>query len=214
MTATEQAPAVVPSRRERRERRRQSGGARALGAVAGVLLIAAAVWVQSHHMTDNEFSDALVYTGDKGEAVDARRFSLRLESLTTAKAIQSSTTTVETDELFLILTVKAKSAVKPYHLGQPVLETADGKKFDATDRVPSTVTLQQKWVQPDIWTSGRYFFEVPASALPGASVTFGLPATFIVESYQPSVEIDLGLDEEAAKKLAAAPQNVYSTDKK
>ncbi|MFI7705800.1 hypothetical protein [Nonomuraea sp. NPDC049480] len=214
MTATQQGSAVAPSRRTRRTERRRGGGSKALGVVAGLLLMGGAVGMQTLHLSDNELSDPLTYAGAKGEAVDARRFSLRLDSLATAKSIQSGTSTVPTDQVFLIVTVSAKSSIKPYHLGQPVLVTADGKKFDATDRVDNTLTLAQKWVQPDIWTSGRFFFEVPPSALADASVVFGLRASVVVESYRPEVEIDLGLDEDAARKLAASAQNVYSTDKK
>jgi hypothetical protein len=43
---------------------------------------------------------------------------------------------------------------------------------------------------------------------------FGLNREVIVEPYQPEVEVDLGLDDEGARKLAASPQDVYSTDKK
>lgn len=170
--------------------------------------------MQTLHLSDSELVEPLTYTGAKGEAVDARRFSLRLDSLATAKSIQSGSKTVGTDQIFLIVNVSAKSSLKPYHLGQPVLITADEKKFDATDRVDSGQTLAQKWVQPEIWTSGRFFFEVPPSALTDASVVFGLPRSGFDETYQPEVEIDLGLDEEGARKLAASPQDVYSTDKK
>jgi hypothetical protein len=214
VTATQPRSAVAPSRGARRTERRRGGGAKALGIVAGLVLIGGAMGMQALHLTDGELSDPLTYTGAKGEAVDARRFSLRVDSLATAKSIQSGSKTVGTDHIFLIVNVSAKSSLKPYHLGQPVLATADGKKFDATDRVETDKTLAQKWMQPDIWTSGRFFFEVPPSALAGASVVFGFPESLIVESYQPEVEIDLGLDEEGARKLTASPQDVYSTDKK
>ncbi|WP_188195430.1 hypothetical protein [Nonomuraea sp. SYSU D8015] len=181
-----------------------------------MLLVGGAMGMQTLHLSDSEFGDPLVYSGAKGEAVDARRFSVKLESVAVAKSIKSSTKTVETDHLFLVVDVAAKSSLKPYHLKEPVLVTGDGKKFDATDRVDNSLTLSRKWVQPDIWTRGRFFFEVPASALAGASVRFRLPgaSSVLVEPYRPEAEIDLGLDEDAARKLAASPQAVYSTDKK
>ncbi|MGN9841559.1 hypothetical protein ACTMTI_25870 [Nonomuraea sp. H19] len=215
MTATQEQSAVAPPRRGRRaERRRGGGAAKALGVVAGLLLVSAAMGVQTLHLAEGELSDPLAYAGDKGEAVDARRFTVRVDSFTAAKSIQSSTKTIGTDNLFLIVNASAKSSLEPYHLGDPVLVTADGKKFDATDRVDNSVTLSSKWMQPDIWVRGQFFFEVPPSALAGAHILFGLPNSMIVESYQPEVEIDLGLDEEGARKLAASPQDVYSTVKK
>ncbi|MGW0807612.1 hypothetical protein [Nonomuraea sp. NPDC002799] len=216
MTATEPRTSVVPgTRRDRRAGRRGGGGGtRLLGVVAGLLLVAAAIGVQALRLTDEQRSAPLTYAGAKGEIVDAKRFTVRLDAFTAARSIQDGSQTIGTDQLFLIVSVSAKSSLKPYHLGQPVLLTADGKKFDATDRVDTGVTMSTTWVQPDIWVSGRFYFEVPPSALPGARVVFGLPPSVLVESYQPEVEVDLGLDEAAAGKLAAAPQDVYSTAKK
>ncbi len=216
MTTTQQPSSMVPSRGARRAQRRSGGGAatKALAALAGVALIAVAMWVQSFHLSELETSDPLVYSGAKGETVDARRFSVRLENFVAAKSIKSGDKTLQTDQIFLILTVKATSALKPYHLGEPVLTTAEGKKFAATDRVDNSLSLASKWVQPDIWRAGQSFFEVPPSALAGATVTYALPGSFLVESYQPEIEIDLGLDEEGARKLATSAQAVYSTDKK
>ncbi|UBU14179.1 hypothetical protein [Nonomuraea gerenzanensis] len=216
MTATEPRSAVsgAPARRGRRAGRRQGGGSRWLNALAGLVLVAGAVGLQALHMSEGEAADALVYTGAKGEDVDARRFTARVDSFAVAKAIQDSSSTIGTDNLFLVVSVSAKSSLKPYHMREAVLVTADGKKFAATDRVDSTLTLANTWVQPDIWVSGRFVFEVPASALPGASVLLGLGTSVLVESYRPQVQVDLGLDEEGARKLAASPQDVYSVVKK
>ncbi|SDI52947.1 hypothetical protein [Nonomuraea jiangxiensis] len=215
MTATEPRSATAPPRRTRRAARRPGAGARLLGVVAGLVLLGAAVGVQSMDMAEGELSDPITYTGAKGENVDAQRFTVRLDSFSAARSVQTSTATLGTDNLFLIVNASAKSSRKPYHLGQPVLVTADGKRFDATDRIDRSLTLANTWVQPDIWVSGRFFFEVPASVLAGAGVVFGLPpAAGPVEPYQPEVEVDLGLDEEGARKLAASPQDVFSTVRK
>ncbi|MEU5867184.1 hypothetical protein ABZ815_38840 [Nonomuraea sp. NPDC047529] len=217
MTATQPRSSAVPDRPGRPDRHAGRGrkrGSTLLNACAGLLLAAAAVGLQTFHLSANEASAKVTYKGVKGESVDARRFTVRLDSFVAAKTIQNSDQTIATDNLFLVVTASAKSSLKPYHLGQPELLTTDGKKFDATDRVASPLTLANTWVQPDIWVSGRFFFEVPPSALPGARVVFGLPAEVVVEPFQPEVEVDLGLDEEAARKLAASPQAVYSTVKK
>ncbi|MFC5822617.1 hypothetical protein [Nonomuraea insulae] len=214
MTATQQASAVTsPPRRSRRAGRRRSTGSRLLSVVVGLVLLGGAVWLQTLRLGEGGLNSPLTYTGVKGEEVDARRFTLKLDSFSTARSIQNYTTTIGTDNLFLIVNATAKSSLKPYHLGPPVLLTEDGKRFDATDRVDNAVVMSNVWVQPDIWVSGRFVFEVPASALPGARVVFRLPPSFLVESYQPEVEIDLGLDEAAARKLADSPQAVYSVKK-
>ncbi|TYB69922.1 hypothetical protein FXF51_07160 [Nonomuraea sp. PA05] len=214
MTATEQRSAVAgPARRGRRAARPRGGGSWLLNAVAGLVLISGAIGLQTLHMTEGELSDPLTYTGAKGQDVDARRFTARVDSFSVAKAIESSSSTIGTDNLFLIVMVSAKSSLKPYHLSEAVLLTADGKRFDNTDRVDNSVLLSNTWVQPDIWVSGRYVFEVPASALPGASIVIGLPGEAISEAYLPEVEVDLGLDDEGARKLAASPEAVYSVKK-
>ncbi|TDB93140.1 hypothetical protein E1267_43535 [Nonomuraea longispora] len=215
MTATQPRSSAAPARRGRRGGRRPANTSRLLNAVAGLVLAGAAVLLQTMSLNEGEQSLPLTYVGDKGEDVDAKRFTVRVDSYVTARSIRSLTgKTIGTDHLFLVVNASAKSSLKPYKLGQPVLMTEDGKKFSATDRVDSSQTLSNVWVQPDIWVSGRYFFEVPASALPGARVVFGLPQAFIMETYQPEIEVDLGLDEAGARKLAASPQDVYSMDKK
>jgi hypothetical protein len=213
MTATQPRAAVAPSRRGRRTGGGQAGS-KLLNAGLGLLLAGGAIGLQTLHLTANETSARVTYAGAKGEAVDAKRFTARLDSFAVAKSIQSSSKTISTDNVFVIVSASAKSSLKPYHLGQPTLLTADGRKFEATDRVDTSATLSDTWVQPDIWVSGRFFFEVPASVLAGARVVVGLPPGILVEPYQPEVELDLGLDEEAARKLTASPQAVYSTVKK
>jgi hypothetical protein len=213
VTATQQRSAAAPARGRRGGRRRDGGeSSKALNVIVGLLLIGGAMGVQTLHMTYGEMVAPLTYAGAKGEAVDARRFAVRVDSVSSAKSIQSHTKTIGTDNLFLIVSASAKSSRKPYHLDQPVLVTADGKKFAATDRVDNAVTLAYKWAQPEIWVGGQFFFEVPPSALADAHVVFSLQGT--LDDYAPEIEIDLGLDEAAARKLSTSPQNVYSVVKK
>ncbi|GAA3530300.1 hypothetical protein GCM10022419_006590 [Nonomuraea rosea] len=218
MTATEQRSAAAPARRTRRagqSGRRRGDGSKLLGLAAGLILIAGAVGMQTLALNEGDMGGPLTYSGAKGETVDAGRFTTRLDSFLTAKSIQSGSETLRTDNVFLIVNASAKTSLKPYHLGQPLLKTSDGKTFDATDRVDGSMTLAAKWAQPDIWVSGRFVFEVPASALPGAAVRFRLPPTAgLQEPYQPEIEFDLGLDEEGARKLTASAQDVYSTVEK
>jgi hypothetical protein len=177
-----------------------------------LLLVGGAIGVETFRLLDNDFTAPLTYTGGKGEVVDARRFTVRLDSFTVAKAVRTGADkTVETDLVFLVVRASAKSSRQPYHLAQPVLLDGEGRRFAATDRVDSGLTLAAKWAQPDIWVNGPFVFEVPPSALAGAAVVFSLPGSAVpVEPYAPEVEIDLGLDEAGARKLTAAPQDVYS----
>ncbi|MET8864417.1 hypothetical protein ABZW11_15870 [Nonomuraea sp. NPDC004580] len=212
MTLIDQRSEVAPGRQSRRGGRRKGRGSGIAGVAAGLVMLLAAVGLQTQALGEGSLSDPLSYTGSKGEIVDAQRFTVRLDAFSTARKIQlSDTETIETGNIFLIVQASAKSSMKPYHLGQPVLLTPDGVRYAATDRVDSQQTLANVWVQPDIWVKGPFFFEVPAKALPGARVVFGLPPQAgPQEPYRPEVEIDLGLDEAAARKLAGSPQDVYS----
>ena len=198
---------AAPARRGTRGR----GESRLLNAAVGIVLLGAAVGVQSLDMTYNEYKAPLTYIGGQGEDVYAGRFTVRLKSVTVAKAVEHAEKTVRTDHLFLIADLSAKSKHKPHRLGSATLLTEDGRKFSATDRIDNGATITSKWVQPDIWVSGRYFFEVPPSALPGARLIVGMQAKALVEPYEPEVELDLGMDEATADKLVKSPQDVYST---
>jgi hypothetical protein len=185
-----------------------------LNALLGLALAGGAIGGQALGLDSNEASAPLTYVGAKGEDTDAGRFSVRVDSFSTARAIETGTKTVPTDQLFLVVNAAATAAVKPLRLAQPTLLTQDGLRFTATDKIGDFSTLANKWVQPGYWVSGSFFFDVPPSALAGARIVFDLPAQAITEPYRPEVEIDLGLEEEAAKKLAATPQDLYSLTQK
>ncbi|GAA3127000.1 hypothetical protein [Nonomuraea salmonea] len=179
---------------------------------AGLVMLLAAVGLQTKAL-GGTVSDPLSYTGGKGEVVDAQRFSVRLDSFTTARKIQlSDTETIETGNVFLIVRASARSSMKPYHLGQPDLltpPTACGSP------PPTGWTARRRWptcgCSRTSGSAGRSSSKSLAGALPGARVVFKLPPQAgAQEPYRPEVEIDLGLDEAAARKLADSPQDVYS----
>ncbi|MFB4283384.1 MULTISPECIES: hypothetical protein [unclassified Nonomuraea] len=215
MTATEQRSVAPRGARSRRQATRGGGGARALHVIAGLVLAAGAVAVQSIYLSGDDRGMPLTYTGAKGENVDAGRFSVRVQNVSTAKTIKAGDDTIPTEQLFLVVEAAATVPKKPLHLGKPTLLTADGKKFTATDKVDSEKTLAYPWIQPGWWTTGRFVFEVPASALPGAQAVFELPvAALYSEPLPPEAQIDLGIDEAAAKQLTSSPAEVFDMDEK
>lgn len=210
MTATEQR--IAPPRRAGRAERPRRGS-RVVSAFAGLALAAAAVGLQSLALTPNEISAPITSVGDKGKEVSAGRFSARVDSVSSARQVRTETKTVPAEQFFLVVGASATAAREPMHLGKAVLLTADGTSFEATDKVNSARLLDQPWVQPGFWVSGFFVFEVPASALEGAHIVFRLPDTALVEPFEPEVEVDLGIDEAAAKQLSSAPQDVHSLKK-
>ncbi|WP_157254762.1 hypothetical protein [Nonomuraea typhae] len=213
MTATDQR-SVAP-RRSRQSTRRRAGGSKVIGAIAGLALAAAAVGLQTFGLSADDMAMPLTTVGAKGEEVSAQRFSVRVDGVKSAKTIKSGDKTAVTDGLFLVIEVAATVPAEPIHLNPPILLTEDGRRFDATDKVDKAKTLANPWIQPGWWSSGAFVFEVPAAVLAGAKATFIAPTSaFYGEPLLPEAEIDLGIDEAAAKQLAAAPQDVYTLGEK
>ncbi|MBO3747307.1 hypothetical protein J5X84_14610 [Streptosporangiaceae bacterium NEAU-GS5] len=207
---------VSPERTARRvegARRRSAtpSGRRALHGVIGVLLVAGAVYTQTFQMTSEDSVMPLTWKGTIGQAVTTTRFSAKVESITAAHAVRfddpgGRPVDVQTDALFLIVKVSATVPKEPMQLAKltpPVLLSGDGRRYNPTDKVDEGATLFQKWIQPGWWATGVLVYEVPRDALPGADFVF-LPPTglIVVDSMLPEAQIDLGLDQAAADRLA------------
>ncbi|MEU7861100.1 hypothetical protein [Nonomuraea sp. NPDC049141] len=199
--------------RGRGSRSRRPGGSRVLGALAGLVLLGGAVGLQTLNPTPNEIDAPITTVGAKGQDVNAGRFAVRVNSVASARAVQGAAGKVETEQLFLVVQASATSDTKPMHLGTPALLTPDGVAYDATDKIESSETLANPWVQPGFWVNGYFVFEIPPSALEGARVVFKLPGTALVEPFEPEVEVDLGIDGPAAARLKSAPSDVYTLKK-
>ncbi|MGR6912692.1 hypothetical protein ACU635_00360 [[Actinomadura] parvosata] len=215
MTATQERSVAPRGGRSRRQASRRPRGAGALHVVVGLLLAAGAVGIQTLDLSGDDQSMPLTYTGAKGENVDAGRFSVRVEKVSSAKTLKADGKTIATDQLFLVVEAAATVPRIPLHLGAAKLLTADGKKFVASDKVSKQDTLAYPWIQPGWWSKGRYVFEVPATALPGAQAVFPLPvAGLYSEPLPPEAQVDLGIDEATAKQLGSAPAEVFDLDEK
>ncbi|MER6951755.1 hypothetical protein ABT294_47840 [Nonomuraea sp. NPDC000554] len=212
MTATAQRAAP---RRTRRQAPRRRAGTIALNTVVGLVLAAGAVGLQTFALSGDDMDLPLTYTGAKGQDVNAGRFSVRVQKILTAKTVKTLGRTVPTEQIFLVVEAQATVPKEPVHLAQPILLAADGKRYTATDKVDKTQTLANPWVQPGWWTTGRFVFEVPPSALPGAQAVFQLPINGLYsEPLPPEAQIDLGIDDAAAKQLDSAPQDVFDMGEK
>lgn len=214
MTAT-QTRTDAPRRRQPSRRR---GGSKLLNALLGLAFAGGAVGIQTLALTADDKGSPLTYVGDKGQEVSAGRFSVRVKTVESAKAIRAKDKLVETDQLFLVLGVEASSPGEPLHLKPPTLLTPDGTRYTATDRVDKAVTLANPWIQPGWWSTGSFVFEVPASALVGARAVFleekGLGGALYGDPVLPEAEVDLGIDEGLAGQLASSPKDVYPLGEK
>ncbi|MCT9934764.1 DUF4352 domain-containing protein [Planotetraspora sp. A-T 1434] len=200
-------------------RARKSLARRAAGAVAGLALASAAIYAQTCAMPFEQRNSFLTTKGNLGQAIETNQFTVKVTSVSAAKAVDTKdfsgdVTKVGTSNLFLLTNVSATAPREPVQLstiGPPVLLTADGKRYQPTDKVDQSLTLFNKWFQPGFWSSGVLVFEVPREALPGARLVF-IPSVsaIVVDNFAPEAEIDLGLSDDATTRLISRAEEYHS----
>lgn len=187
-----------------------------VGVVLGLLLIAAAVYAQSFVIGKDRFDDPLTVSGGMRQELATDLFSARLERVEAAKIIKVRTQygvdEDGTDDLFLVVKIGATAPRRPIKLDSHLI-TADGLRFNATDRVPVTATLSGKWVQSGWWRSGFFFFEIPRDKIEGARVVVSqLPSSMFGDQYAAEASFDLGLDPAEVDQLARSAGAVYEVN--
>ncbi|MFC4060437.1 hypothetical protein ACFOWE_19200 [Planomonospora corallina] len=206
-----------------------AGRLRRAGALlAGFALACAAVALQSAALDDEERTAPLTWTGGMGEEVVASRFSARVKAVYGARTVRSTdaadtpdtadttlpadTETAEkatTSGIFVVVELEATAHREPQRFGTPVLLSGDGRRYAATDKVDSALSVPRITVQPGWWTDGVAVFEVPVTALNGARIVLPLQNGIIGENYPPEAEVDLGLDDAGTQRLIAETADVY-----
>ncbi|WP_169987359.1 DUF4352 domain-containing protein [Microbispora sp. H10836] len=199
---------------------RRGAGRRIAAGVAGIALAAAAVYVQQNHtMSFEDRLSFITYKGRIGETVEAKRFTVKVQSVTAARAVDTTdysnkVTKVETSNIFLLVDVSATSTREPMRLstlGPPFLLTEDGRRYRPTDKVDNSLTLFNRWIQPGFWVSGLLVFEVPKDALPGAALVFVPPnSAIVVDTFAPEAQVDLGLSDDSAARLVSQAEEYHS----
>ena len=199
--------------------RRRGVGQRIVSGVLGIALAAAAVYAQQNlAMSFEQRVSFLTYKGRIGETVETKRFTVKVTSVSAARAVDTKdfsneVTKVETSNLFLLVDVSATSARDPMRLSKltpPILLTEDGRRYSPTDKVDESLTLFNRWIQPGFWSSGVLVFEVPKDAVPGARLVFIPPNGMIVDTFAPEAEVDLGLTSAAASRLISQAEEYHS----
>lgn len=211
MTAVQQQM-TAPGRGQRKSGRRSAGSV-VLNTVLGLALAAGAVSLQTLALSPDDMGSRLTYSGAKGQEVNAGRFAVKVKGISTAKQIRTFDKTVPTDEIFLVLDTEATVPKTPLNLASPTLLAADGRRFAGSDKVNST--LAGVPIQPGWWTPGVLIFEVPVDALAGAKAVIAPQGSALYgEPLMPEAQVDLGIDDASAKRLASAPAEVYALGEK
>ncbi|GGK94867.1 hypothetical protein Sme01_57600 [Sphaerisporangium melleum] len=189
------SPAPAPADRPRGPRR--PAWHRIAAAVLGVALAAGAVYAQTFTMSADQRRAPLTFSAGPRQDVRTDHFSARLERVEFARSVRVkrtyATDEATTDQVFLIIKIGATGARRPLQLA-PFLVTADGLRFNATDKVNPTATITEKWVQPGWWRSALCFFEVPPDKIAGARVVVQEKVNDLAgDQYLPETSFDLGL---------------------
>ncbi|GLX10256.1 DUF4352 domain-containing protein [Microbispora sp. NBRC 16548] len=220
MAVTQRETTRTAGRATRKKLPRRGVGRRIATGAAGIVLAAAAVYAQQNFtMSYEQRTSFLTYKGGIGETVETNRFTVKVNSVSAAHAVDTvdfsnKVTKVETSNLFLLIDVSATTAREPVRLSPfapPMLLTADGRRYRPTDKVSDSLTLYNKWLQPGFWSSGVLIYEMPTDAVPGARLVFN-PDTggALVDSLSPEAEIDLGLSGSAATRLISQAEDYHS----
>jgi hypothetical protein len=188
---------------------------RAGALLAGTALAAAAVSLQAFGSAAADHDTRLTWTGGIGDEVAASRFSARVKTVRAAKALEfegpaGDVQKVTTKGIFIIAEVGATATRELQKLSPPVLLTDSGRRYEATDKVDASLTVTELSIQPGWWDEGVTVFELPVGELPGSRVVLAPVASALIEPNGPEIEIDLGLDESAARRLVSAAQDVHT----
>lgn len=215
---TEDHPRPEPRSRPGTPARRRTAARpsrwRAAGAVlAGIALAASAVGLQAFGSGIADHDAPLTSAGDIKEEVTGSRISARVKAVHAAKAITAMKSgeqeRVTAKGIFIIVEVGATATWEPQQFGPPRLLTDSGRRYVASDRVDPMSTITNPYIQPGWWTEGVTVFEIPPGELPNSRILLAPSSGFIVEPNGPEIEIDLGLDEAAARRLTSTAKDVY-----
>ncbi len=179
-----------------------------------LLLVAAAVavlWGMQRTVPNYNRLVAPIETGgEPGLFVRGRTVAARVDRLMLARTVRlhrfGRAQTFDTSGVWLIVRATAMSVEGPAMMADAVIETADGSRYQQTERISSARDLlSSKTLQPDVPTEGDLLFELPRDALPGAALLLA-ERRFGLGMLDSRLRIALGLDSDTvARQLAALP---------
>lgn len=198
----------------RRGARPVSTRRKVVNAVLGLALVGAAVAAQTRVLTADQLNDPLTAAAGFRDPVVTDRFHAQLERVEFARSVavkkQYGTDTVTAREIFLIAKVGAIAPREHTQLTVAFLVTRNGRRFEQTEKVDTSATLGAKYVQPGWWRSGFYFFDVPASAVPGSRIVLQEKADPVFgDQYVQEASFGTELDEATARKMIGEAEDVY-----
>ncbi|GAA4609559.1 hypothetical protein GCM10023195_38690 [Actinoallomurus liliacearum] len=185
---------------------------RALAGLGAVVLCALAMWFTSvkPHLVARLQTPLLAH-GHVGAVVDNRVFSVKVDRMDVASGIVKHDSLrgdrrMTTPGIFVIVYVSAKSNLKPLQLGHARLETPGGLSYDETGR--SDIFTSDASLEPMLWRSTFYVFEIPKDRLAGARFVVG--QSDLVNNLSAETAVDLGLTASRTARLLTGPPTDYA----
>lgn len=179
---------------------------------AAVLVLAAIVGLRKAEPGFDEKLAPFVLQGRVEQRVEARNFAVRVKRLkltgaylTKAGLFDAAPRRVRADGVWLSALVEAEPLLEPGYISA-WLRTPDGRDYlaAAEDRPKvDGINFGRQQLATGLTGTGAYFFDVPPEALQGAHLLFfwGLSKPGDMDHV---IDIDLGLDAAAVRKLRAA----------
>jgi hypothetical protein len=179
-----------------------------------LLLLAAAVaalWGMQRTVPNyNRLVAPIETDGEPGELVRGRTVAARVDRVALARTVRlhrfGRAQTFDTTGVWLIVRATATSVEGPAMMADAVIETADGARYQQTERLSSARDLlSSRTLQPDVPTEGDLLFELPRDALAGAELLLA-ERRFGLGMLDSRLRIPLRLDSgSVARQLAAMP---------
>jgi hypothetical protein len=178
-----------------------------------LLLVAAvaALWGMQRTVPNyNRLVAPIETDGQPGDFVRGRTVSARVDRVILARTLRlhrfGRAQTYDTSGVWLIIRATATSVEGPATMADAVIETADGTRYQQTERLSSSNDLlSSKTLQPDVPSEGHLIFELPRDAVSGAELLLA-ELRFGLGMLDSRLRIPLGLDADAVdRQLAALP---------
>ncbi|MQA94673.1 MAG: hypothetical protein GEV11_08455 [Streptosporangiales bacterium] len=166
--------------------------ARLAGAVVLTLvLLAAAVWLHGRLRMPLQRQAPLAVRGTVNDQLQTRnlRFTVTRARLVKPLTLKTprATSRLETPGVFVLVEVNAMALSEPTSLAAIVLTTADGHRYQPSDRLRDATSAR---LDPLLTTRTRYLFEIPAGSQAGARLSTSAGQGALLRA---GVDVDLEL---------------------
>lgn len=181
---------------------------RVVSGAAVVALFALAMWftdVEPHLVAKEQ--NPIITQGHVGAVVENRVFTVKVDRVDVASGIvKDDGRRMPTPGIFVMVHLSAKSNIKPMRLGHVRLVTRGGLSYDDSGRVD--IITPDPPLEPMLWRSLFYVFEIPKDRLAGARLVVG--QSDLINNLSAESQVDLRIGADKAAQMLAHPSTDYA----